>query len=131
MRGDNLLIVLEQEQIPHFVIRSHIYAPFDDSEYRSEYHIYHLRHKKVGCWNKHCETYDRLNYRKLSRLELKYFHQNIHKYTQVRTGQHGKALDPKDGKIWINNTVGFKTSLITKKQAKNEFHQTLTLFPEE
>ena len=132
MRGDNLLIVLEQEKIPHFIVRSHIYASFDDTEYRSEYHIYHMTSERIGQWNKPCESYDRLKYRKLSRKELAYFHENIHKYNQESKGRRGQVIDPKDGKIWTNKKVGFNPSLITRKATRNEtqLYTTRNLFSE-
>lgn len=115
----NLLIELEKKNIPHFVVKSHIYASFDDSEYRSEYHIYHWKHPEVGKWNTIEPNYEKLKYKIFSREELRYFYNNLDKYTQVDVGRKGKVIDPKDGKIWVNRNVGFNPNYVKPKQQKN------------
>jgi hypothetical protein len=112
----NLLIQLEKSGIPHFIVKSHIYAAFDDSEYRSEYHIYHWSHPEVGKWNFRDPNYEKMRFKIFSKEELRYFRSNIDKYTLVKYGKNGKVLNPKDGKIWVNEKVGFNPNYVKKKQ---------------
>lgn len=119
MEVRNLLISLEKKGIPHFIVKSHIFAMFDDEEYRTEYHIYHLPHESIGKWNVKCSIYEKLRLKIFSREEMRYFHKNLDKYEQVRNGKDGKMLNPKDGKIWVNKSVGFNPKTVRRKTTSN------------
>lgn len=115
----NLLIQLEELEIPHFVVKSHIYAPFEPDEYRAEYHVYHVESKEIGKFNLRDVQYQSLKYKILSRNEIKFFHANQNKYKQVNTGKDGKRLDPKNGKIWVNVKLEFNPNIVKQKTISN------------
>lgn len=111
----NLLVQLEEHNIPHFIIKSYETATFEVDRHKAVYHIYHQQHPEIGRWNFKCDIYDRMRVKAFSQDELRWFHQNLQKYEEEQRGNNG-FLNAKDGKIWVNKIVGFDPRMIKRKE---------------
>lgn len=110
----NLLLKLEEHQIPHFIVKSKVTVAFEVNDHRWEYHVYHHLHPEIGKWDLKCDIYEGLKWKIFSQDEIKWFRENIDRYKEENRG-NGGSLRSGDGRIWVNKLVGFDPYSVKRK----------------
>lgn len=108
---NNVLKKYEKGTTQFFIVKSFIYASFEIDRKSPQYHIFYI--KKNSIPDAYCQGYINLKERKMNKIEIKHFKDNLENYETVIWNEDGKIFNFKAKPFDTSLCPGYKQYLLS------------------